>query len=146
MPPIAPVHGHGSPEALASYLRGTARRPFRVGVHDCALFIADWLWLVTGTDPAAALRGRYRTPEEAAALHTWCGLPGTVSRCVRGLGMRLTRTPAIGDVGVVVAGDRLVGAIRTAKGWAMHADYGVLHLSASTRVVAAWSLEGVGRG
>lgn len=56
---------HDWPEKLADFLAARAARPFLWGETDCALTIADWVLLATGVDPAADLRGRYRTPAGA---------------------------------------------------------------------------------
>ena len=53
---------------LADYLETVARAPFRPGRHDCALFVAGGIRAMTGHDPAAAFRGRYRTLAEGHAL------------------------------------------------------------------------------
>lgn len=37
------------------------RQPFRYGVNDCALFGADIVEAITGVDPAAQWRGKYRS-------------------------------------------------------------------------------------
>ena len=44
---------------LAQFLGEVARRPFRPGHHDCALFAAGAVAAMTGEAPAAAYRGRY---------------------------------------------------------------------------------------
>jgi len=46
---------------LADYLAAVRGRPFRYGEHDCALFAAGAVAAMTGDDPAAGLRGKYRT-------------------------------------------------------------------------------------
>ena len=46
---------------LEDYLTRVARRPFRPGRHDCALFVAGAVEAMTGEDPAAAWRGAYRS-------------------------------------------------------------------------------------
>lgn len=46
---------------LAAYLGTCAGRPFEWGTHDCALFAAGAIEAMTGEDPGAAFRGRYRT-------------------------------------------------------------------------------------
>jgi hypothetical protein len=51
---------------LTAWLVQAARRPFAEGEHDCALFFAGAVEAMTGTDPAAAWRGRY--PSTAAGL------------------------------------------------------------------------------
>ena len=46
---------------LIEYLAAAARRPFKPGHHDCALFAAGAVAAMTGTDFAAQWRGRYTT-------------------------------------------------------------------------------------
>lgn len=53
---------------FAAYIVGIARTPFRPGALDCALFAAGGAQAVTGIDPAAAFRGRYRTIEAGLKL------------------------------------------------------------------------------
>ncbi|WOI54952.1 DUF6950 family protein [Palleronia sp. LCG004] len=49
---------------LDDYLARVARAAFRPGIHDCALFAAGGVEAMTGRDPAAVLRGSYRTIED----------------------------------------------------------------------------------
>jgi hypothetical protein len=46
---------------LAAWLSTVRKTPFKEGRHDCALFAAGAVQAMTGTDLAAAFRGRYRT-------------------------------------------------------------------------------------
>lgn len=48
-------------QALGQYLAQAARQPFAPGQHDCALFAAGAVAVMTGQDLAAGWRGRYRT-------------------------------------------------------------------------------------
>jgi hypothetical protein len=51
------------PAALALFVEEKRGQPFAWGENDCALFVCDWLTILTGTDPASKLgfRGRYHT-------------------------------------------------------------------------------------
>lgn len=46
---------------LAAFLREKRNQPFAWGKNDCCLFAADWVAALTGSDPAADLRGQYHT-------------------------------------------------------------------------------------
>lgn len=46
---------------LVARMAEAASRPFAYGTHDCALFVADALFAMTGHDAAAEYRGRYNT-------------------------------------------------------------------------------------
>ncbi len=52
---------HDWPERLAGVLRAARGQGFRWGDHDCALFAARAVEAMTGHDPAAGFRGRYKT-------------------------------------------------------------------------------------
>ena len=53
---------------LVAYLEEVRTRPFAYGAHDCALFAADAVRAMTGTDLAAEFRGRYATLKEGLKL------------------------------------------------------------------------------
>lgn len=62
--------------ALSRYIVSRAHAPFRYGVMDCGLFVADALAAMTGDDVAQELRGRYTTRREAFAhIERICGAP-----------------------------------------------------------------------
>jgi hypothetical protein len=56
------------PDRLAAILQARQNAPFAWGQHDCALFAADVAEALTGSDPAATLRGSYSTDAEAEAV------------------------------------------------------------------------------
>ncbi len=56
------------PERLSELVEARRYESFAWGAHDCALFAADAVALVTGSDPAKPWRGRYLTETEAEAL------------------------------------------------------------------------------
>jgi hypothetical protein len=53
---------------LSALVAAALQRPFEWGVNDCALFAADAILAMTGTDPARDWRGRYASAREARAL------------------------------------------------------------------------------
>lgn len=55
-------------QRLIAYLDAAARRRFEPGAIDCALFTAGAVEAMTGEDPAAGLRGAYRTLREGYDL------------------------------------------------------------------------------
>jgi hypothetical protein len=126
-------------DQLADYLREAARLPFVWGRHDCAMFIADWVRLRTGRDGAAALRGRYASPEEAARMHGALGLAGTVRQCAAAAGLARTRSPQPGDIAVLRHGPVIGCSIRTPRGWALRMARAIVVVP-DARVVAAWTV------
>lgn len=84
------------------FLRIEARKPWRWGVCDCCLFLADWIAYRDGFDPAADLRGTYSTEREMRRLvKERGGIFAVVERCAKNAGLEQTDEPAIGDVGLV---------------------------------------------
>lgn len=55
-------------QALAAYLSECERKPHVYGEHDCLLFSAGGELAMTGADPAAEIRGQYRSQAGAARL------------------------------------------------------------------------------
>lgn len=124
---------------LTAYLVRCSRHPFVWGRNDCATFIADWVREATGCDGMADLRGCYTTQDGAERLHGPLGLVGTVRRCARRVGLLRTLGAHPGDIAVVRHGREIGCAIRTARGWALRIDRGLVVVP-SARVIAAWAV------
>ena len=56
------------PERLSALVEARRHAAFTWGVHDCAMFAADAVLLMTGRDPLAEWRGRYGDEAEGDAL------------------------------------------------------------------------------
>lgn len=128
--------------ALAPFIREAAAAPFAFGDWDCSMFLANWIRAVTGFDPAAELRGRYRTRLGWLRLVTReGGLEALVGRLVVAAGMTpiaigeaclgdvaLAELPPVerGRVGAILAGDR----------WIMKLAGGLT--AGRPRIVRAW--------
>lgn len=119
-----------------------ARRTFKLGTHDCGLFVADWVRVVTERDPAAPIRGRYATHEQLGELAGPLGLPRLFDRLLRAAGLSRTGDPQFGDVAVIVVpGEPPRGAIRGRHGFNLVGESGVVRIpAAGVRLVMAWSL------
>lgn len=63
----------GWEQALAAHTRAALRRAYAWGSHDCALFAASCVAVVTGDDFAAEFRGSYEDEEGARRLMTTLG-------------------------------------------------------------------------
>lgn len=127
--------------SLAAFLAESARTPFAYGARDCGLWMADWVKAARGVDPAAHLRGRYRTELGCArVLKRGGGLVEVARACFEGAGLAATETPRAGDVGVVRVitekGEAMAGAICTGPRWAILAVDGLI--SAKVSPIAAW--------
>lgn len=114
-------------QELSAFLRAMARASFAWGACDCSLVMADWCRCRRGVDPAASLRGRYRTALGARRHARRLGGFEAVARALMAeSGFVTTAAPRPGDVGLVA--HPAIGplcAIRCALGWAMKSPQGV---------------------
>lgn len=106
------------PTELIAYLAAAARRGFDWRDFNCGLFMADWVVERRGIDPAAFLRG-LSLRQIAGEIRDHGGFDQLCSHAFGAVGLRLISSARPGDVGVVLAGRRQLGAIRTGKGWAV---------------------------
>jgi len=114
-------------QQLSAFLRAMARASFAWGASDCSLVMADWCRVRRGVDPAASLRGRYRTALGAMRyVRRHGGFEAASRALMAGSGFATTAEPRVGDVGLIA--HPVVGpifAIRCALGWAMKSPQGV---------------------
>lgn len=98
----------GTVAELTAHLTEWARRPFRPGTADCAIFAADWVMRRGRPDPMAGLRGAYRRIEDGMALLAERGGAGELEELFADLapvpGWMAARP---GDVALVRDGDTL---------------------------------------
>lgn len=125
---------------LGEFLERMAATPFVDGVSDCALTLADWVMTATGCpDPAAHLRGRYRTAlGRERLLRRNGGLVAVVADCAVRAGLTPTTRPEPGDVGVIRIGGVTVAAICAGRLWAVKSSAGLSALRGDT--LKAWSV------
>lgn len=118
------------PSLLQSYLDSCRDRLFAYGTWDCALFVADAIQSMTGTDLASSFRSHYSSRREAvSAIAKFCGngsIQTVAANITRGNGM-----PEI-DIGHASRGDMLL--IKRAQG----RDYslGLMSLNGQKAVIA----------
>jgi hypothetical protein len=111
--------------------------------NDCTTICATWAEILTGTDPAADLRGTYRTAEAAHVIIADAG--GHVAFMegrLLPLGFKRVQHPVDGDIGCVIApagiegGFTEVGAIRFGPLWLSLGPAGLV--GKRLDMVAAW--------
>lgn len=114
--------------------------PFSSGGCDCCLWACDWVLARRGVDPAAPLRGRYRSQAGARRIIAgYGGLEALARSFMASAGLSVTTTPVAGDVGLVIdAAGQQVLAIRTRSHWAAKARRGVVF--ENFPVIVAWSV------
>ena len=81
---------------LAAYLAAASNLAYRPGTHDCALFVARWVDLATGTDFGGEIR--YETKFKGIARHAPHGICRAVYARLTSAGWIPTAAPKDGDV------------------------------------------------
>lgn len=121
---------------LAALLAASEARPFEWGQHDCGLFVADAVQAITGHDPGADLRGRYRCAAGAARLlKPLGGVPGLArSRFGDEIPPALAQP---GDVGLMLDEGRPTLLLCLGGCWAGPGEQGLARVPAA-RVAQAW--------
>jgi hypothetical protein len=125
---------------LAKFLQEASQKPFKLGVHDCGLWLADWCLSERGIDPARSLRGMYDSVEEASKLVGVSNLPKVFGRMLCASGFRITKKPVYGDIAMIKIGDSPVRGAIVTNGYVVLANgFGISKIS-NARLVAAWSI------
>lgn len=90
------------PLLLAEAIETARNAPFAWGKHDCALFAADVVLAITGSDPAEAVRGRYRSQSGAGRALKKLGCKNLEAAATKALGQPLPpRRLQRGDVALL---------------------------------------------
>lgn len=92
---------------LNNYLAGAISRPYAVGEWDCAMFVAEWVDILTGSDRADYFRELYS--EKVEGLEKFGPLHRKVARELDGLGFFQCETASLGDVALLKGG--LIGVV-----------------------------------
>jgi len=90
---------------LASYVADQARKRYRPGEHDCALFASGGRAALTGADPLAPVRGCYSTIEEGFELAAAHGYATPFDAVTEGLDEIAPAYAQAGDLALLDAGD-----------------------------------------
>lgn len=136
-------------DPLSAFLSAAGRRRWCWGELDCFLFVADWVELCTGRDPAGPFRGAYESERQARTILRLAGGPlALATERLGAIGLSPMDAPQRGDVGLVRVGmcfGRRValvpaGAVCVASDkWAVKTT-GQSMTIGSFPVLAAWSL------
>lgn len=110
---------------LIRYLDDVRAERFRPGVHDCALFVAGWMKIATGEDPAKGWRG-YRTLKAGQKRLLERGYADHVVLAASILPEVPPAMAASGDLAVV--NGNALGIINAERVFVLHPD-GLAHVS-----------------
>lgn len=86
---------------LIAYAADAGQRPFRPGRHDCALFAAGWVKLVTGRDLARGWRSTYRSLRRGQQLMQDAGFSDHVAFAAAHLPEIAPAFAQVGDLAVL---------------------------------------------
>lgn len=98
---------------LVAWVAGAATRPFAEGSHDCALFAAGAIAAMTGADPAAGYRGRYRSTRGGLRVLRRAGLADHLALADRHFARIAPAFARAGDLAAVAeAGGPCLGIVQ----------------------------------
>lgn len=123
-------------QKLTVYLADAVRTPFSWGEHDCALFVADCVREMTGTDLAAAARGQYRTASEARAFMAAGGVADLTALAASHFEPVAPAFAQVGDIAVVGTKRRMAFGIVVGEMVAVLRRDGLGHISREAAVAA----------
>jgi hypothetical protein len=86
---------------LIAYAAEADTRPFRPGCHDCALFAAGWVKIVTGHDLARGWRSTYRSLRRGQHLLQEAGFADHVALATAHLPEITPAFAQVGDIAVL---------------------------------------------
>lgn len=117
---------------MAAVVQARLHVPFAWGTNDCAMFAADVVQAITGTDLAAEYRGYSTEGGAAKILKRSGGLEGLATKALGEPCAALTARP--GDVGLVVNAGRDCLGVCTGATWHVPGEHGLLALPLSDAV------------
>lgn len=116
------------------------------GESDCVTLCADWVRKVRDVDPAADLRGTYRTEGDCQIVTGFFSDPiGCIAPRMEAAGLKRTARPVKGDVGILLMPvsrtvARPYGAMCLGDRWAAKMLDGRVHAAPPFKILAAWSV------
>lgn len=136
---------HWATRAFHAFLSSRRDTPFAWGTNDCALFAADAIEAITGTDIASDFRGKYSDQAGAfATVKAVCGgstVADAAAYCAEKHGLEEWKYPLMaqrGDLVVVENGGTTIAAVVGLSGHvAAMTEDGWVQLPI-TQVVRAW--------
>lgn len=113
-------------QLLQTYLAEVRRKRFRPGQHDCALFVAGWVKMVTGQDHARGWRSKYRSLKRGRAMLQEAGHADHIALAASVLEEVSPAMAQTGDL-AVIDGNAL-GVVSSDRVFVLHPD-GLGHVS-----------------
>lgn len=125
---------------LAAYLRQSMAVPFKFGTNDCSKTADGWIAQETGASPLMSAGYEYDNESQSRAItDAHGGLARATINAMRAAGLRRTRAPKAGDVGIVEMFGKACVAIFDGRVWVSRDASGLL-AAREARVVAAWGI------
>lgn len=118
---------------LNAYIEAAKSKPFQPGRHDCALFAAAWVKMLTGRDLATEFRGQYRTLKDGKAQLQAHGYRDHIALAAATFGEVPLSSAVTGDLAVI--GDDALGIVSGENVFALRPHgVAVCQLTDATRI------------
>lgn len=115
---------------LVAYLSSVNRADFKAGQHDCALFAAGAVKVMTGEDLAKGWRGKYRSLKRGRELLKQNGFADHIELAASLLEEVPPIMAQVGDIAVVEEnGERALGVVQGAWIWVVRVESGLGRLT-----------------
>jgi len=106
---------------LLKYAQDVARREFKPGQHDCALFTAGAVKAMTGVDLARGWRSKYRSLKRGHALLRENGFPDLASLVAEHFQEIPSLSAQVGDIAIIEQdGEQALGIVQGRYAWVLH--------------------------
>lgn len=129
-------------DRLDVFFESHALKPWRPGITDCCLALADWAIECGYPDPAAHLRGSYDSEEGFRAIIKAAGsVTALVGSCAAAVGVLRLQEPIRGAIGVIGSPTNIhsqFGAIHDGAGWRIRFGDGFSPPCMAGRQLAVW--------
>jgi hypothetical protein len=113
-------------EQLNDYLNQTRALRFKAGRHDCGLFVAGWVQIITGIDHGEQWRGHYTSLRKGYAMLKASGFETHVDLAASVLDEVHPAFAQTGDIAAI--GDRSIGIFAADRVFVLRTD-GLGHVS-----------------
>jgi hypothetical protein len=122
---------------VEEFIAAEAAKPFAWGETDCTMMCDRWVRLRRGVSPVEV--GPILYSDRDSAFDILPRLPQIMNRAMRKAGLKKTGVPQVGDVGLVIFGNRIGPALHTGAHWITRHEDG-LWAAPLGNVWKAWAI------
>ena len=127
---------------LKNFIQSEIYKPFEWGKTDCCSTVDRWVKLKTATSPLEFYGRQVLNEFEGKKWLTEKG--GIIKACervIKNAGFKVTKTPEVGDIGLIVVYENQVCmAIKCENFWFSRDENGIIGAPLNCRVLKSWKI------